>query len=52
VVEQHHPGAQMKVVPAALHKRGLTAWVEREGDVKAGDVIKIVIPPNRIYPHA
>lgn len=52
VVEQHHPGTQMKVVAAATHKRGVTAWVEREGEVSAGDSIKIIIPPNRIYPHA
>jgi hypothetical protein len=52
VVERHHPGTQMNVVPAATHKRGVTAWVEREGEVVAGDAIKIVIPPNRIYPHA
>jgi MOSC domain len=52
MVERHHPGTQMKVVPAAMHKRGVTAWVEREGEVFAGDAIKIVIPPNRLYPHA
>jgi hypothetical protein len=52
VVERHHPGTQMKVVAAATHKRGVTAWVEREGEVFAGDAIKIVIPPNRLYPHA
>ncbi|MFO1032692.1 MAG: MOSC domain-containing protein [Hyphomicrobiales bacterium] len=52
VVEQHHPGTQFKVVEAAMHKRGVTAWVEREGLVAAGDAIKIVIPPNRLYPHA
>jgi MOSC domain len=52
VVERHHPGTQFNVVNAALHKRGVTAWVEREGDVKTGDAIKIVTPPNRLYPHA
>ncbi len=52
IVERHHPGIQFKVVEAATHKRGVTAWVEREGDVKSGDTIKIVIPPNRLYPHA
>jgi MOSC domain len=52
VVERHHPGTQFKVVQAAMHKRGVTAWVEREGEVKKGDSIKIVIPPNRIYAHA
>jgi hypothetical protein len=52
VVERHHPGTQFRVVDAATHKRGVTAWVEREGDVVIGDLIKIVIPPNRLYPHA
>jgi hypothetical protein len=52
VVERHHPGTQFNVVKAAMHKRGVTAWVEREGDVNTGDKIKIVTPPNRLYPHA
>jgi MOSC domain len=52
IVERHHPGTQFKVVEAAMHKRGVTAWVEREGEVTTGDAIKIVIPPNRLYPHA
>jgi MOSC domain len=52
VVNQHHPGTQFKVVEASMHKRGVTAWVEREGVVKTGDAIKIVTPPNRLYPHA
>jgi MOSC domain len=52
VVERHHPGTQFNVVKAAMHKRGVTAWVEHEGDVNTGDKIKIVTPPNRLYPHA
>jgi hypothetical protein len=52
VVDEHHPGTRFKVVEASMHKRGLTAWVEREGDIKTGDDIKIVTPPNRLYPHA
>jgi MOSC domain len=52
VVAEHHPGARFKVVEAAMHKRGVTAWVEREGEIKTGDAIKIVTPPNRLYPHA
>jgi hypothetical protein len=52
VVDENHPGTRFKVVEASMHKRGLTAWVEREGEIKNGDAIKIVIPPNRIYPHA
>jgi MOSC domain len=52
VVDEHHPGTRFKVVEAAMHKRGVTAWVEREGEIKTGDAIKIVTPPNRLYPHA
>jgi hypothetical protein len=52
VIDEHHPGTRFKVVEAAMHKRGLTAWVEREGDVVEGATIKIVTPPNRLYPHA
>jgi MOSC domain len=52
VIDEHHPGTRFKVVEAAMHKRGVTAWVEREGAVQTGDTIKIVVPPNRLYPHA
>ena len=52
VVEEHHAGIGRKVVRAAMHKRGVTAWVEREGDVRLGDTVRVVIPPNRTYPHA
>lgn len=51
VVARHHPDVQFKVVPAAMHKRGVTAWVEREGEVKAGDSVTVWLPPNRPYPH-
>jgi MOSC domain len=52
VIEEHHPGTRFQVVEAATHKRGVTAWIEREGEVRVGDPIKIVTPPNRLYPHA
>lgn len=51
VVARHHPDVQFKVVPAAMHRRGLTAWVEREGEIKEGDEMAVWIPPNRPYPH-
>lgn len=51
VVAQHHPEVQFKVVPAAMHRRGVTAWVEREGEVRAGDAMTVWLPPNRPYPH-
>jgi hypothetical protein len=52
VIERIHPEKGGMFVKAATHKRGLTAWVECEGDVSVGDEIKIFIPPQRIYSHA
>jgi len=51
VVARHHPEAKGKVVKRAMHKRGLTAWVERKGVMRLGDEVSIFIPPQRIYPH-
>lgn len=49
VVLRHHPDVATGFVKAAKHKRGVTAWVEREGDVRTGDAITIWIPPQRLY---
>ena len=51
VIGRHHPEAQSKIVKVAMHKRGLTAWVEREGAIQVGDEVAIFIPPQRVYPH-
>ncbi len=51
-IVQHHGEAGWQFVQAAAHKRGLTAWVEREGEVKVGDEATLFLPPNRIYAHA
>ena len=40
VIAKHHPEAAVALDQgAATHKRGVTAWVEREGGVAAGDAI-------------
>ena len=52
VISQYEPKLARGFVPAATNKRGVTAWVEREGTVKTGDAITVVFPPNRLYPHA
>jgi MOSC domain len=49
VISQNHPAQGPQFVKAATHKRGVTAWVECEGVVNAGDAITIFIPPQRIY---
>lgn len=51
VIERHHPGAGEIFVKCAQHKRGITAWVEREGEIAAGDDIALHLPPKRLYPH-
>ncbi len=49
ITASHNPQAKVGFVKAAKHKRGITAWVEREGDVHLGDQITIWIPPQRLY---
>ena len=51
VIGRHHPEVERLVVKKAMHKRGVTAWVESEGHVKIGDKVALFIPPQRIYAH-
>lgn len=45
---QHVVGEAAKgFKPAAKGKRGVTAWVAREGDVKVGDTLTLHIPDQR-----
>ncbi len=52
VIEKHHPGHGTAFANVARNKRGLVAWVEREGSISVGDEIVLHIPPQRIYSHA
>ncbi len=52
VVARHYPKNSKSLVASAMHKRGVTAWVEREGTINAGDEITLFLPPSRLYPHA
>jgi MOSC domain-containing protein YiiM len=49
IIEKHNPDQKVGFVKAAKDKRGVTAWVEREGKVAPGDEIVIWIPPQRLY---
>ena len=49
VIEEHHPGHGARFSKAALNRRGVTAWVEREGEIHEGDAIEVHIPPQRIW---
>lgn len=43
-VEARHPGKGKLFKPAAKGRRGVTAWVEREGRIALGDALKLFIP--------
>ena len=49
IIDRHHPGFGKLFAKAAVGRRGVTAWVEREGDIDTGDSINLYIPPQRIY---
>lgn len=43
------PGAGDKFKAAAKDKRGVTAWVEREGKIAVGDQVRLHIPDQRAW---
>lgn len=49
---EKHVSPRKGFVAAAREKRGVVAWVEREGAVHVGDAITVWIPPQRIYKYA
>ena len=49
IIERHHSGFGKLFARAAVGRRGVTAWVEREGHINTGDAIQLYIPPQRIY---
>ncbi len=49
IIERHHPGFGSKFAKAAVGLRGVTAWVERTGEIRSGDKIQVFIPPQEIY---
>jgi hypothetical protein len=51
VIEDHLPGIGKKFKSAAEGRRGVTAWVEREGVLKMGDVMRLHVPDQRAWGH-
>ena len=49
IIEQHHPGHGRRFASAAMGRRGITAWVEREGIIKTDESVTLHIPPQRLY---
>ncbi|MEM9786332.1 MAG: MOSC domain-containing protein [Pseudomonadota bacterium] len=49
VINADHAGAGDKFKVAAKGKRGVTAWVEREGQVNVGDAVRLHVPDQRAW---
>jgi MOSC domain-containing protein YiiM len=50
VIDQYHPDKGKTFPKAALNRRGVTAWVEREGRISPNDEVALHLPPQRTYP--
>ena len=50
-IEKDHPGHGARFKAAAKGRRGVTAWVERPGTLKKGDVLRLHIPDQPIWTH-
>lgn len=50
-IEAAHPGYGKTFRPAAERRRGVTAWVEREGVVRVGARLRLHVPDQPAWPH-
>jgi MOSC domain-containing protein YiiM len=48
-IEKALPGQGKGFKTAARDKRGITAWVEREGTLRLGDVVRLHVPAQRAW---
>ncbi|MCD9148406.1 MOSC domain-containing protein [Pseudophaeobacter flagellatus] len=48
-IEKTHKGFGPKFKPAAGERRGITAWVERPGQLKIGDSLRLFVPDQRVW---
>ncbi|GHE04711.1 sulfurase [Defluviimonas sp. 20V17] len=51
VIEDALPGAGHTFKTAAWGRRGVTAWVERPGVLRLGDVLRLHVPDQPAWPH-
>lgn len=50
-IEKDRPGFGPSFKPAAANRRGVTAWVEREGAISTGDTVTLHIPDQPVWAH-
>ncbi|MEL7253167.1 MAG: MOSC domain-containing protein [Pseudomonadota bacterium] len=48
-IEKDHPGQGRRFKKAAEGRRGVTAWVEREGPLRVGDALRLHVPSQRAW---
>jgi len=51
-IQKVHGSKGRLFVKNARHRRGVTAWVEKEGPIAEGDTIKVFIPNQPAWPDA
>ena len=50
-IEDRHPTFGKRFKPAAKGRRGVTAWVEREGTLTLGETVTLHIPDQPVWAH-
>lgn len=50
-IETRHPGFGKRFKPAAKDRRGITAWVEREGVFTLGEEVRLHVPDQPVWAH-
>jgi hypothetical protein len=50
-IEKDQPGHGKGFKAAALGRRGVCAWVEREGNLAVGDTLRLHVPGQRVWAH-
>lgn len=50
-IEAAHPGFGARFKPAAKGRRGIVAWVEREGSLALGDEVRLHVPDQPVWAH-
>lgn len=48
-IERRHPGKGKLFKAAAAGRRGITAWVEAEGEIRLGDALTLHIPDQPVW---
>jgi MOSC domain-containing protein YiiM len=50
-IDTVHPGMGKGFKTAAKGRRGVTAWVQREGRIALGDLLRLHVPDQRVWAH-